>query len=90
MPNLVPTEEYPYFVDGILWGAPCVMHSAAGYFIGRYCFDGFQDIGARESGYYKTSQQASEALEKGFPLRQCPENSRMYWLGLPVPPTGHQ
>ena len=39
-----------------------VLHSAAGYYIGTFCNCGPY---SRESGYYKTSEEAQAALDNG-------------------------
>ena len=41
---------------------PKVLHSAAGYYIGTFCNCGPY---SRESGYYKTQQDAAKALADG-------------------------
>lgn len=47
---------------------PKVMSSAAGYYVGYGYIDpdyGFEEPYSRESGYFKTSEEAQAALDKG-------------------------
>lgn len=47
---------------------PMVLMSAAGYYIGYTCFNtelGFEEPYSRESGYYKTFDEATLALDSG-------------------------
>jgi predicted HAD superfamily Cof-like phosphohydrolase len=66
-----------------------VLHSAAGYFIGRTFWDsedGFEDMGSRESDYYPAHEAAAADLAaQKFEVRSCPENELAYSEGLPRP-----
>lgn len=55
-----------------------VMHSNAGYYIGRE--DEFGAPYSRESGYY-TFDEAKTALIEGFEVRDCAENNHAYNTG---------
>lgn len=65
-----------------------VCSSAAGYYIGRMSWDKegeFEETGSRESGYFKTKEDASLAMRRGFELRDCNENDYAYTKGMPAP-----
>ena len=65
-----------------------VMKSNAGYYIGRFCVEtdtdsceymgGFEEPYSRESDYYPSWITANDAMQGGFPVRDCVENNRMY------------
>lgn len=60
-----------------------VMQSNAGYYIGRYCIDeddSFKPPYSRESGYYKSKEEAAKALVTGFIRRVADENAYVYDL----------
>jgi len=56
----------------LLISAYCVMHSGAGYYIGRYSKDldgeckGMIGPWDRNSGYYRTKENAEQALKEGY------------------------
>ena len=57
-----------------------VMHSNAGYYIGRE-----DEVGApysRESGYYRAFDEANTALIEEFEVRDCAENAHAYASGV--------
>lgn len=68
-----------------------VMQSNAGFYIGRFCTEtdegsddymgGMEEPYSRESGYYPTWIAANDAMQAGFPVRDCIENNRMYGNG---------
>lgn len=64
-----------------------VMQSAAGYYIGRTCRDReeggfpFDEPYSRESGYFRSYEEAEKALTKGFNQRDCVENNYAYAKG---------
>jgi len=56
-----------------------VLKSAAGYYLGRLFDEGdFMSPGSRESGYFKTEEEAKFALANGFEWRDCMENQSLY------------
>lgn len=58
-----------------------VLESAAGFYIGRTCESGkdsFPMPYSRESGYYKTKEEAAKALVTGFIRRVASENEYIY------------
>lgn len=83
-----PIENETEFVSEIQ-----VMHSAAGYYLGRSCIAKdepdmpFEQPYSRESGYYRSEEAAKEALKEGFILRKASENEWAYNNGkIPKPP----
>lgn len=64
-----------------------VLRSAAGFYIGRMCLDKgedglpFPEPYGRESGYYKTREEAAFELFNGFVERDCVENNHAYANG---------
>jgi len=52
-----------------------VCHSNAGYYVGRFC--DYCGPFSRESGYYKTSEDAEKALNSDDFDRVCIENNIM-------------
>jgi hypothetical protein len=60
-----------------------VMRSAAGYYIGRgYIENGMEFPGSRESGYYRTEEEAQKELDRmSFDVRDCNENDALYRSG---------
>ena len=64
-----------------------VLHSPAGYYIGRMYwaveeYGSFWEPGSRESDYFKTSDDAQKLLDLGeFEVRECPENESSYESG---------
>lgn len=58
--------------ETLLISAYCVMMSAAGYYIGRYCktisgdCKGLVEPWDRDSGYFKAKPQAEQALKEGY------------------------
>jgi len=86
--GFVDRDRYPYDVGELFVTELMVCHSAAGYFIGRMCWDkelSFEDQFSRESGYYPTATVAQKALKEGFEVRECSENEMAYNEGLPRP-----
>jgi hypothetical protein len=84
------TKLYPHFIHGDPVSNLMVMQSAAGYYIGREYWDTeFQFPGpySRESGYYRTREEAQSALQSGdWEVRDCIENNAAYMNGtLPKP-----
>ena len=60
-----------------------VMHSAAGYYIGRSCFDeGFEEPYSRESGYMTKEQAEAQLAADSFVVRECAENDYAYSTGV--------
>lgn len=69
----------------------CVMKSAAGFYVGRYCMEsdessddycgGMHEPYSRESDYYSTRELAQQALDEGFVVRDCVENNFAYAKG---------
>lgn len=60
-----------------------VLESAAGFYIGRTCESGkdsFPMPYSRESGYYKSKEEAAKALVTGFTRRVADENAYVYDL----------
>lgn len=58
-----------------------IMHSNAGYYIGRTYRNNFDECevpGSRESDYFPTSDAAEKALAEGFAWRASPENIFLY------------
>jgi hypothetical protein len=57
-----------------------VLRSNAGYYIGRtfMTLEGWEDMGSRESDYFKSKEEAEEALTAGFEWRDASENRFMY------------
>lgn len=79
-------------IDNLQYGSLEVLHSAAGYYIGRLCKVedevGPVESGTRESGYFATEKEAQEALKTGdWEVRYCMENEFAYSNGLPRPKT---
>lgn len=76
------TNEFPFEASGINYSNLQVMHSAAGYYIGREAWDEEMVCpvpGSRESTYYETQAEAQEDLDNSsFEVRQCAENEFMY------------
>jgi len=62
-----------------------VMHSGAGYYIGRSYRDeelGYDEPGSRESDYYSSKSEAQKDLDNGsFAVRDCSENNSAYGRG---------
>jgi hypothetical protein len=56
-----------------------VLQSAAGYYVGRQgSEENFYVPYSRESGYYKSKEEACKALVNGFTRRVAPENFHIY------------
>lgn len=55
-----------------------VLHSNAGYYIGR---TDNGDPYSRESGYYRSYEEAEKELKNGFEVRDCVENNFAYDSG---------
>ena len=84
------TKLYPHIIHGDPVSDLMVMQSAAGHYIGREYFDlelGFPAPFSRESGYYRTREEAQVALQAGhWEVRDCIENNAAYKNGtLPMP-----
>ena len=85
---IVDRKRYPNKVTELFITDLMVCSSAAGYFIGRLCWDeldAFEDQYSCESDYYASSEAAQADLDRGFEVRDCPENELAYELGLPRP-----
>jgi hypothetical protein len=75
------TRGKPIQLDDGIYSPLQVMHSAAGYYIGRIFTDknGMEVPGSRETHYYPTREAAENALLSGnFKFRDCWENERLY------------
>lgn len=76
------TDEFPFEASGINYSNLLVMHSAAGFYIGREAWDEEMVCpvpGSRESTYYETQDEAQADLDgNNFQVRQCEENKYMY------------
>ena len=76
--------KYPHrSEDGGAYSDLKVMHTMAGYYLGRTFWDekyGFEEPGSRESEYFRNEEDVMFAK-----LRNCPENERAYKNGLPRP-----
>ena len=87
-------KKFPHVMGNARYTDLEVLHSNAGYFIGRLCWveedglPGYRDMGSRESVYFRTQEEAQQALDSGeFDVRECAENSYAYERGLPKPVT---
>lgn len=84
-------HQFPHYVLGLYYSDLKVLKSAAGWFIGRTCWvpdENTEDMGSRESGYYRSEEDAKKALESmSFEVRDCMENEAAYEAGLPRPRT---
>lgn len=69
-----------------------ILHTPAGYYIGRVCVEmdesnesfiipGYEEPYTRESGYFPNRDKAEKALAKGFSIRDCVENNLLYVNG---------
>lgn len=68
-------------IHGGTYSEMCVLQSNAGYYIGRNFKgnnDNFDQPGSRESGYFKTKEEAEKALKEGFDWRNVGENISLY------------
>lgn len=67
-----------------------ILNTPAGYYIGRTCWDkknNYEGPFSRESGYFRTHDEAKKAMHNGWELRQCIENDWAYESGaIPKPP----
>ena len=85
----VDRDEFPIERSGEFVSNLQVLHSNAGYYIGRTCCDkedGFEEPFSRESVYYPTREAAQRDLHTmSFPVRDCVENNFMYANGFPRP-----
>ena len=62
-----------------MYGELTVMHSAAGFYLGRYYSDeDGESPGTRESDYYPSYDAVVEAVRNGLLLRWCEENLMAY------------
>ena len=81
MQRLRDTFKYPIQNSEGTFSPLMVLHSNAGYYLGRKFTDkkAFEDVGSRESEYFITKKEAEIALETGdFEWRDCFENQRFY------------
>ena len=69
------------------WISKLMILKTAVYYIGRMCLDRgedglpFPEPYSRESGYYRTKEEAERALAEGFIERDCVENNLAYTNG---------
>ena len=72
MSDIKWVEETVCGGETLLISAYCVMHSAAGHYIGRYCktikgeCEGLVEPWDRDSKYYPTHEAAEAALKEGY------------------------
>ena len=85
-------ERFPHVVGDTRYSQLQVLSSNAGFFIGRLCWveedglPGYQDMGSRETEYFKTREEAQRFLDSDtFDVRGCAENEFAYSQGLPQP-----
>ena len=69
--HLFPASDFVFDNNGQVYIArwPCVLHSTAGFYIGRECFDlempDWPQPYSRESIYWETHQEAQAWLDAG-------------------------
>jgi|VirMetMinimDraft_7_1064189.scaffolds.fasta_scaffold00928_12 hypothetical protein len=81
--------QFPMTFDDIPVSDLQCLQSAAGWYIGRVCWNdefGFIEPYSRESEYFGNLEAAEVALaSKSFEVRDCIENNWMYSNGFPYP-----